>query len=340
MSLTVSLLTVTATVITGVSYSKRLPLFLNRQIILLLRGLGVPDEAFETLQRQLLRSLDASMRADGAKAALNLLYTSGCGSSDNRFQSLSPMMDAAKLFRAGLTCTNCEHLYDIMLAFRKRTLGDLMTRARIPVDVNKGMCGVGVLDETGGLEADEIFLQYTDPMTSEVYVVEGPVVVGRSPCLHPGDMQPLKAVYRPDLTHLVDVVVFPNHGVRPIPSMLSGGDLDGDLFALIWDPLLLPTRPGHSAMNYRAPPTEPLDRDVIISDIQMFFVSYLKNDRLGQIANAHIVHADKQPLGIFSEQCLKLAALHSTAVDFAKTGIPADIPRQLMLKNEVCLLAR
>lgn len=279
-------------------------MFLNRQIILLLGGLGVPDEAFENLQKGLLKNLDDSMRKNGAEAALNLLYTSGCGESDNRLKSLSPMLDAAKLFRAGLTCTNCEHLYDVMLAFRKRTLGELMSRARIPVDLHQGMVGVGVLDETGGLGEDEIFVQYTDPMTGEIYRVEGPVVVGRSPCLHPGDIQPVKAVYRDDLRHLVDVVVFPNHGKRPIPSMLSGGDLDGDLMHVLWEPSLLPTKPGHAAMNYEAPPPAVLDRDVVIGDVQDFFVAYIKNDRLGQIANAHVVHADKQPRGLFSTQCM------------------------------------
>lgn len=76
-----------------------------------------------------------------------------------------------------------------------------------------------------------------------------------------------------------------------------------------------------------------MDRDVRISDIADFFVSYLRNDRLGQIANAHVVHADKRPNGIFSTECLKLAELHSVAVDFAKSGVPAAIPFHLLPKN-------
>ena len=44
-------------------------------------------------------------------------------------------------------------------------------------------------------------------------------------------------------------------------------------------------------------------------------------------ANAHKVMADKD--GADSEGCLKLAQCHSDAVDFPKTGVPAEIPQDL-----------
>jgi RNA-dependent RNA polymerase len=47
----------------------------------------------------------------------------------------------------------------------------------------------------------------------------------------------------------------------------------------------------------------------------------LKNDNLGIIANSHLAFADQ--FGCESPECLELADLHSTAVDFAKTGKPA-----------------
>jgi RNA-dependent RNA polymerase len=58
-----------------------------------------------------------------------------------------------------------------------------------------------------------------------------------------------------------------------------------------------------------------------------FYVDYIKNDNLGRIANAWMAWADFS--GADSHQCLQLAALHSTAVDFAKTGIPATFPISL-----------
>ena len=53
-------------------------------------------------------------------------------------------------------------------------------------------------------------------------ILTGPVVVTRNPCLHPGDVRLLSAVSVPQLAHLVDCVVFPNHGPRPHPSEMAG----------------------------------------------------------------------------------------------------------------------
>lgn len=49
---------------------------------------------------------------------------------------------------------------------------------------------------------------------------------------------------------------------------------------------------------------------------------------MGAVATSHLLLADKQVKGTFSPDCLRLAELHSDAVDFPKTGTPVDI-RQL-----------
>lgn len=45
------------------------------------------------------------------------------------------------------------------------------------------------------------------------------------------------------------------------------------------------------------------------------------------IANAHLAWADKSPIGARCEECFKLAELHSTAVDFCKSGVPAEFQK-------------
>ncbi|KAK8607293.1 hypothetical protein V6N13_053035 [Hibiscus sabdariffa] len=64
-------------------------------------------------------------------------------------------------------------------------------------------------------------------------------------------------------------------------------------------------------------------------EIQKFFVDYMINDTLAAISAARLVHADREPDKARSENCLALATLHSMAVDFAKTGAPAEMPRAL-----------
>jgi hypothetical protein len=58
-----------------------------------------------------------------------------------------------------------------------------------------------------------------------------------------------------------------------------------------------------------------------VEKVAEFFVSFMKNDH---IANAHLTLAEARDECTRSEPCLKLAVLHSTAVNFAKTDVPVD----------------
>jgi len=123
-------------------------------------------------------------------------------------------------------------------------------------------------------------------------------------------------------------LVFPANGYRDLPNMCSGGDLDGDDFTVIWDRRLIPKIKNFTPMKYKAP--EPFTvNEVTIKHVKKFFVNYILSDNLGQIANAHVVHADRESVGAMHEKCLRLAQLHSEAVDFPKTGVPAEFPKTL-----------
>jgi RNA-dependent RNA polymerase len=71
-------------------------------------------------------------------------------------------------------------------------------------------------------------------------VISGDVIVTKNPCSHPGDIRLLKAIDEDDeryreFSHLCNVIVFPCKGYRPEQHKMSGGDVDGDVYMVIWD---------------------------------------------------------------------------------------------------------
>lgn len=126
------------------------------------------------------------------------------------------------------------------------------------------------------------------------------------------------------LRQLRNCVVFSQQGARDLPSQLSGGDLDGDLYSVIWDQDAMPARMFSPADYPRVTP-EPLNRKVNRDDMADFFINFMKTDVLGVIANRHQILADWKEDGTIDTECVKLAELHSTAVDSSKTGIPVNV---------------
>lgn len=182
------------------------------------------------------------------------------------------------------------------------------------------------MDETGFLQESEVYCSFQTAQ-GQVEIVKGSVVITRSPALHPGDVQCVTAVDVPTdspLRALHNVLVFSSHGQRDLPSQLSGGDLDGDLYNIIYDVSLYPKRLAHPA-DYPTPTAIDIGRQVLRADMTDFFVNFMENDRVGQIATLHQILADRSNLGTFDPDCITLAELHSTAVDFSKTGIPVRI---------------
>ena len=132
------------------------------------------------------------------------------------------------------------------------------------------------------------------------------------------------------------VVVFSQHGTRDIPSQLSGGDLDGDLYNVVFDRRLITTAT-YQAADYPRVSAEELDRAVISKDMSDFFIQFMESDLLGMLSNIHMQLADQHELGTFEPACIKLAGLASIAVDFSKTSIPVnmmDCPRHIRCRPD------
>ncbi|KAG0046109.1 hypothetical protein BGZ83_008704 [Gryganskiella cystojenkinii] len=295
--------------------------YLNRQIIILLSALGVPDNVFLDLRDKMIRDLE-KIETDDQVATQMLLQN-----WDE--QGTSKMM--VSMIRAGFLQRQDPMIKNLLTLFKLQMLELLRRKARIFVP--KGAYLLGICDETGTLNEGEIFVQLSSVENiTRRSVIQGPCVVVRSPCFHPGDIRVVQAVKRPELMHLHDVVVFNTKGTRGIPSMCSGGDLDGDDFTVIWDPEIVDRVRVRPPMDYTGRETTAA-KDVTISDIQRFFVQYAVANNLGVIANAHLALSDRLEEGPIHGKCILLAQLHSDAVDFPKSGKPAVITPDLRPKK-------
>ncbi|KAK4640048.1 hypothetical protein QC761_0087900 [Podospora bellae-mahoneyi] len=142
-------------------------------------------------------------------------------------------------------------------------------------------------------------------------------------------------------------VVFSQRGDRDLSSILSGGDLDGDIYNIIWDEAIVSQVRSFSPADYPCLPIVELGRKVEAADMIDFFVDFISQDCLGVIATWHMILADLAPQGTHDSDCVKLAELHSQAVEFSKTGRAVNLrelpktPRQgrphLCVHHQNCL---
>lgn len=298
-----------------------LTFFLNHQFVKILEDLGVPAEQFIAVQKDACRDLELVIQHP-LNAANFLEYShSGVIARIPRLIQL--------LHFIGISFHADKFLTDIIEVAAMSSLRSLKYRARIPIKNARLL--FGIMDETNTLQEGEVYIsmyqEKNDGEPLREILVGDRVVVTRAPALHPGDVQIVKAVDVPEgnpLRALHNCIVFSQKGARDLPSQLAGGDLDGDKFHVLWDPRLMPTFTVPPA-DYASVPPHNLGRPVEVGDIIQFFVEFMQMDRLGQISNKHKIRADKFANGTHNADCIKLAQLASDAVDFSKSGIPANM---------------
>jgi RNA-dependent RNA polymerase len=152
--------------------------FLNRQIILLLSSLGIKDEVFLSMQKEMLNRL-TTLTADHRKASVflsDLNESSGNGYHAFLIQYLKRFGEQIDPFAR-----------QILIALQAFFVKELRIKARIFVDNTWSL--FGVIDETRTLKYGEVFIQIEKRNKSGNLfskIITGPVVVTRNPCFHPG----------------------------------------------------------------------------------------------------------------------------------------------------------
>lgn len=190
--------------------------YLNRPLIMILDGLGVPFETFKQFQDQaVLETRNATL---SLKNMARLLEQHGLGRS---FRLSSTLQNLEKLRISSLTG---DEYYDrIVQCSINHILRELKFRSRIPIP--GGWTLVGVADTHGFLEAKEIFACVKDSRRGVLYL-EGPILISRSPVIHPGDVMIVKAIGAPPnespfaFERLPNTVVFSIKGTTPFISSL------------------------------------------------------------------------------------------------------------------------
>lgn len=134
-----------------------------------------------------------------------------------------------------------KYLQDLAWNIRLRKCEDL--KKKMSIKVPNSAYFFMVVDFWGVLEENEVHLCFSSKFQTETFsdsILHGcDVLVARSPAHFVSDVQRVKAVFKPELHALKDVVVFSAKGNVPLADKLSGGDYDGDKAWVCWEPTIV-----------------------------------------------------------------------------------------------------
>ncbi|VDN18470.1 unnamed protein product [Gongylonema pulchrum] len=208
--------------------------------------------------------------------------------------------DALSLAR-GFALTLDPFFRSLMRACIRYALKRFIVKEQVQIPPHLGRSMFGVIDETGILQCGQIFVQYTNCVwlraslaNASRTVLTGKVMLTKNPCIVAGDVRIFEAVDVPQLHHLVDVVVFPQHGPRPHTDEMAGSDLDGDEYSVMWDQELM-FEHNEAPLDFPKPKIttkNEVEEDHVDLEMRKFFSTYVKQDSIGSISNAFMVNAD------------------------------------------------
>ncbi|KAJ0118190.1 hypothetical protein J7T55_008973 [Diaporthe amygdali] len=202
-----------------------------------------------------------------------------------------------------------------------------------------------VVDFEQKLEEGEVHIGFSERFRADFDEWEGTMVhgmdvlVARSPAHFISDIQRVRAVFKPELAPLGNVIVFSVKGTTPLAEKLSGGDYDGDQCLCIWDQSIVGNF--ENAIDQEQPDLSEYYRQdrielrqllsshngdfgpAIGEMIEKCFAFNLAKDMLGQVTNykERLCYARGN---VRDDVARTLSALLSDLVDAAKQGIEFD----------------
>lgn len=174
--------------------------FLNRPLIMLLEGLGIQYSVFKKYQDKAVN--ETQQATQSLAEAARMLENYGLGTS---YRLSSIMLNLSKL---GVDQILDDPFYDTYLEYAvNHILRLLKNHARIPIPGAWTL--VGVADAQKYLKEGEIFA-CIKPVHGAKFYIEGPVLISRSPTIHPGDVQIARAIGVPPAGSCFEIEDLPN----------------------------------------------------------------------------------------------------------------------------------
>ena len=185
--------------------SRSKPVFLNRPLIVILEHLGVVPKVIQDLQSACIREVE-TIRTSLSQAT-KVLLQHNLGASyhlPSLFNNISRYLELD--ISDGPDGLHHHLMEEALYCAATHALREIKHRAHILVPGSVTLLGVS--DEYDCLAEGEIFATVYDESKATEHFIEGQVLITRSPQVHPGDVQLVTAVRRPELNHLRNVVVF------------------------------------------------------------------------------------------------------------------------------------
>ncbi|EUC37737.1 hypothetical protein COCCADRAFT_1400 [Bipolaris zeicola 26-R-13] len=216
----------------------------------------------------------------------------------------------------------------------------ILQEAKLRVVLPKSTFLYGVADPLGVLKPGEIQILFSWPFVEEITneryldLRDTEVLVARQPACRRSDIQKVKTVIHPKLSHLVDVAVFPSKGPFPLAGKLQGGDYDGDIFWICWEDTLVQPfsnapapvqspKPSDYGIETRTEKLEDIMDPDNPKEVDAFLGEAFKFRDHPSLLGQATVLADKQA---YNENCVhsrtleKLYDVHDLLVDASKQG--------------------
>ncbi|ELR03707.1 hypothetical protein VC83_06038 [Pseudogymnoascus destructans] len=126
------------------------------------------------------------------------------------------------------------------LAWKANVARGEILKKKLNISVGRSAYMLMVVDFAGILGPREVHVGFSTAFKDEstdfcdTILSNMDILVARSPAHYTSDIQKVRAVFKPELSALKDVIVFSTRGDFPLAGELSGGDYDGDIAWVCW----------------------------------------------------------------------------------------------------------